>query len=236
MQYKRILGGHPYRGAYGEKMKKFFSVFFIFSNFFFCFAEDFHHKYIFYKFEHEIRLQAIIINLFNEHNKKIKTIETYIPYNEQIYTSEEIDYEYINNQIIELKNGNKIHSYKINNENEIIEEYFYTDNEIDIVNTVKYEYENKRLSKKKSFVFEYNYFYNKNGDLIEIVDNQNNRKVFKYKRKNNRIIQERLIQKQGKTEDIRYTKNIFYNIEARQCMSSLALRGKTMLWRDSSPA
>ncbi|MGI5093344.1 hypothetical protein, partial [Treponema socranskii] len=111
----------------------------------------------------------------------------------------------------ELKNGNRIHSYKINNENEIIEEYFYTDNEIDIVNTVKYEYENKRLSKKKSFVSEYNYFYNKNGDLIEIVDNQNNRKVFKYKKKNNRIIQERLIQKQGETEDIQYIKNIFYN-------------------------
>ena len=109
-------------GALGKKMKKFFSVFFIFSNFFFCFAEDFHHKYIFYKFEHEIR-----------------------------------------------------------------------------------------LSKKKSFISEYNYFYNKNGDLIEIVDNQNNRKVFKYKKKNNRIIQERLIQKQGETEDIRYTKNIFYN-------------------------
>ena len=31
------------------------------------------------------------------------------------------------------------------------------------------------------------------------------------KKKNNRIIQERLIQKQGETEDIRYTKNIFYN-------------------------
>lgn len=192
-------------------MKKYFLILFIFSHFYFSFAEDFHHKYTFYKFENETRLQTIITNIFNESNKKIKTVETRIPYNMPIYSSEEIEYEYEDNQLFEIKNGNKIHSYKFNDENKVIEENFYKDNKLDIFNTVKYEYENGKIIKKKFFSSEYKYTYSKDGDLIEIIDNQNNKKIFKYKKKNHQIIQEQLVTFYDGKETIQYTKKIFYN-------------------------
>ncbi|MBP5601683.1 MAG: hypothetical protein J6X78_03050, partial [Treponema sp.] len=194
-----------------KNMKKYFLVLLIFSNFYFSFADDFHHKYVFYKFENETRLQTIVTNIFNESNKKIKTIETRIPYNMPIYSSEEIEYEYTDNQLSELNNGNKIHSYKFNDENKIIEENFYDDNKLDIFNTVKYEYENGKIIKKKSFASEYKYTYSKDGDLIEITDNHNNKEIFKYKKKNNQIIQEQLFTFEDGKEIIQYTKKIFYN-------------------------
>lgn len=83
-------------------MKKYFLILFIFSHFYFSFAEDFHHKYTFYKFENETRLQTIITNIFDESNKIIKTVETRIPYNMPIYSSEEIEYEYEDNQLFEI--------------------------------------------------------------------------------------------------------------------------------------
>lgn len=190
-------------------MKKYFLILFIFSHFYFSFAEDFHHKYTFYKFENETRLQTIITNIFNESNKKTKTVETRIPYNMPIYSSEEIEYE--DNQLFEIKNGNKIHSYKFNDENKVIEENFYKDNKLDIFNTVKYEYENGKIIKKKLFSSEYKYAYSKDGDLIEIIDNQNNKKIFKYKKKNHQIIQEQLVTFYDGKETIQYTKKIFYN-------------------------
>lgn len=192
-------------------MKKYFLILFIFSHFYFSFAEDFHHKYTFYKFENETRLHTIITNIFNESNKIIKTVETRIPYNMPIYSSEEIEYEYEDNQLFEIKNGNKIHSYKFNDENKVIEENFYKDNKLDIFNTVKYEYENGKIIKKKLFSSEYKYAYSKDGDLIEIIDNQNNKKIFKYKKKNHQIIQEQLVTFYDGKETIQYTKKIFYN-------------------------
>ena len=58
---------------------------------------------------------------------------------------------------------------------------------------------------------EYKYAYSKDGDLIEIIDNQNNKKIFKYKKKNHQIIQEQLVTFYDGKETIQYTKKIFYN-------------------------
>ena len=88
---------------------------------------------------------------------------------------------------------------------------FYKDNKLDIFNTVKYEYENGKIIKKKLFSSEYKYAYSKDGDLIEIIDNQNNKKIFKYKKKNHQIIQEQLVTFYDGKETIQYTKKIFYN-------------------------